>query len=110
MAPDTSIASPTLMTVPEIEEKIFAETKPPASAIIVPTFTLSPSFTMALAGAPICWLSGYTAILGNGACLVTESLLSLFSSGCIPPILKVFDLIVFVILFRLLCLSVAGEM
>ena len=35
-------------------ENIGADTKPPASAILVPTFTLSPFFTIGVAGAPIC--------------------------------------------------------
>ena len=43
-----------LKTVPLTDEKIGADTKPPASAIIVPTFTLSPFWTTGLAGAPIC--------------------------------------------------------
>ena len=87
--PDASMALPTLSTVPETEECIGALTNPPASAIIVPTFTLSPFFTMGFAGAPMCCPIGNTACFGNGAGCVTASLLSLFSAGCIPPILNV---------------------
>ena len=40
---------------------MLAETNPPASAIFWPTNTLSPFFTQATAGAPMCWLKGYTS-------------------------------------------------
>ena len=42
-------------TVPDTEENTGAETKPPASAIICPSSTRSPFFTMHFAGAPMCW-------------------------------------------------------
>ena len=89
MYPDASMALSTFVTVPETDENIGALTNPPASAIIVPTFTLSPLLTIGLAGAPMCWLIGNIACLGSGAGCVALSWLSLFSSGCMPPILNV---------------------
>ena len=93
--PVASMALSILSTVPETEEKMGAETKPPASAIIVPTFTLSPRATTGLAGAPMCCESGKTACAGNAAGVVFTSDDSLFSSGCTPPMLNVRSFMLF---------------
>ena len=42
------------------------DTKPPASAILVPTFTVSPGFTVGVAGRPMCMDMGIFTTLGGG--------------------------------------------
>ena len=57
-------------TFPLTDEWIAADTKPPGSAIFVPTFTTSPLATIGFAGAPICWLNKITAFAGISACTI----------------------------------------
>ena len=59
--PLASVTLSILLTVPDTDENTAADTNPPASAIFVPTLTLSPRFTIATAGAPMCCDSGNTA-------------------------------------------------
>ena len=56
----------TAATVPETLEWMFAETKPPASPIFVPTNTSSPFLTRAFAGAPMCWRMRIRTCAGRG--------------------------------------------
>ena len=54
MSPVATRLGSIALTVPETLEKIGAETNPPASAIFCPLSTISPTFTHATAGAPMC--------------------------------------------------------
>ena len=54
--------------------------------------TLSPFFTIGVAGAPICCPIGNTATFGRPAGFIASEADNLFSAGCTPPILKVFTI------------------
>ena len=58
ISPVTTRLGSIAFTVPDTDEKTGAETNPPASAIIWPLKTLSPLFTIGLAGAPMCCDTG----------------------------------------------------
>ena len=79
-----TIASPTLevtalttwmifLTFPDTVAWMGTDTYPPASAIFCPTFTSSPRFTRAFAGAPMCWLRGRVTTEGRGAVSILTS-------------------------------------
>ena len=53
-------------TLPDTPEWMGADTKPPASAISWPTFTVSPALTTGLAGAPMCMDMGTVTTAGTG--------------------------------------------
>ena len=91
--PLASRALSILFTLPDTEEWMFADTKPPALASNVPTFTRSPFFTTACAGAPICWLRGIITCLGVARAVIFLPADSLFSGGCIPPIRNVLSIL-----------------
>lgn len=69
------------MTVPEMGVCIGAETNPPASATQSPRRTLSPFFTIGLAGAPICCDTGSTTSAGRGRFSIGFPAAILFSAG-----------------------------
>ena len=52
--------------VPDVGACMAAETVPAGSAIFCPLRTVSPCFTQAIAGAPICWPKGTTNFSGIG--------------------------------------------
>ena len=74
----------TAATVPETLEWMFAETKPPASPILVPTNTSSPFFTSALAGAPMCWLIRMRTCAGRGIGIGLLAAVALSCGVCAP--------------------------
>ena len=74
----------TAATVPETLEWMFAETKPPASPILVPTNTSSPFFTSALAGAPMCWLIRMRTCAGRGIGTGLLAAVALSCGVCAP--------------------------
>ena len=74
----------TAATVPETLEWILAETKPPASPILVPTNTSSPFLTRALAGAPMCWLIRMRTCAGRGIGTGLLAAVALSCGVCAP--------------------------
>ena len=54
LAPDERSTSEIFVTFPDILACIGTETNPPHSAILSPIATTSPTFTVGVAGAPIC--------------------------------------------------------
>jgi len=74
----------TAATVPETLEWIFAETKPPASPILVPTNTSSPFLTRAFAGAPMCWLIRMRTCAGRGIGTGLLAAVALSCGVCAP--------------------------
>ena len=82
-------------TVPDTGECMLDDTNPLASAMRVPTFTVSPFLTMQLAGAPMCWLSIRETCRGTGMAVTGHCDVSLFSLGCIPPMRNVFNILQF---------------
>ena len=74
----------TAATVPETLEWILAETKPPASPILVPTNTSSPFFTRAFAGAPMCWLMRMRTCAGRGIGTGLLAAVALSCGVCAP--------------------------
>ncbi len=86
-APDTVSLGSILVTFPDTELTIFAEIKPLASPIICPIFTVSPTDTVGVAGAPICWLMGKTSSSFGIMTRIGVSILNSFPSyGCAPPL------------------------
>ena len=74
-------------TVPDTDAYTGADTKPPASAIFWPFNTWSPFFTAAMAGAPMCWDSGYTRSPCGSTSVIGWSFARLLPSlGWIPPL------------------------
>ena len=74
----------TAATVPETLEWMLAETKPPASPILVPTNTSSPFLTRALAGAPMCWLIRMRTCAGRGIGTGLLAAVALSCGVCAP--------------------------
>jgi len=74
----------TAATVPETLEWMLAETKPPASPILVPTNTSSPFLTRALAGAPMCWLIRMRTCAGRGIGIGLLAAVALSCGVCAP--------------------------
>ena len=74
----------TAVTVPDTLEWILAETTPAASPIRVPTHTLSPFLTTALAGAPICWLIRMRTCAGRGIGTGLLAAVALSCGVCAP--------------------------
>ena len=56
------------------------------SPIICPLSTLSPGFTSARHGAPMCCESGILTSAGGVSLTIFFSLVFLFSLGCVPPL------------------------
>ena len=57
-----------------------AETNPPGSPILCPIFTLSPTATIGLQGAPMCIDMGMTTSAGAASCSMAFSLVAAFMS------------------------------
>ena len=64
--------------------EVFAETKPPASPILVPTNTSSPFLTRAFAGAPMCWLIRMRTCAGRGIGTGLLAAVALSCGVCAP--------------------------
>ena len=91
-------------TLPDVRPSgawILADTKPAASAINSPTFTLSPLATFATAGAPICCDKGTFTTSGNASTSTASARLNLLSDGCTPPLGNVFIAFVFGFIVRI---------
>ena len=77
----------TAVTFPEMLACTAADTKPPGSPIICPARTVSPSFTRAFAGDPVCMCRGMMTRLGSGmSSMGFRSVQCLFPGGCTPPL------------------------
>ena len=83
--PARSLRGPMDLTVPETEEWMNADTKPPGSATTWPTFTLSPTATTGFAGAPMCWDMDRYTVGASGSCSIAHSREILLSCGWTPP-------------------------
>jgi len=70
----------TAFTVPEMLAWMGAETNPPGSPILCPIFTLSPTATIGLQGAPMCIDMGMTTSAGAASCSMAFSLVAAFMS------------------------------
>ena len=72
-------------TVPETLAWTGHPSPPATSPSFCPIFTLSPTLTTGVAGAPICWESGMETLAGSGRRSVESAAVSLCSSRCVPP-------------------------
>ena len=86
--PFATLLGSIFFTFPDTELTTLADMNPPASAMICPTSTSSPTATKGFAGAPICWLNGNTISTPLGCSTVIGCSIesSLPSYGCTPPI------------------------
>ena len=86
-APDESSLGSIFFTSPETELTILADINPLASPMICPIFTVSPTATTGVAGAPMCWLMENTSSSFGSITWIGLSILSSFPSyGCVPPL------------------------
>ena len=78
MSPSMCRLGSTAMTLPETEACTGADTGASFVPMSCPIFTVSPTETMGLLGAPICWIIGSTTTLG-GEMVRTGVLLAVFA-------------------------------
>ncbi len=78
MSPSMWRLGSTAMTLPETDECTGADTGASFEPMSWPIFTVSPTLTTGLFGAPICWIIGSTTT-GGGEMVRTGVLLAVFA-------------------------------